>query len=134
MTQYFCHLLFLWKVNLPEVKRNLKSSIKNFVSELPQKLPNELRLEDLWKLKMEKKISKFRQISWVYSTVQFCLIFLLLAKYFVTDCSQKITNTKMWQIFLFLNRDVILFTAAAKNDWNTHATFFINTVFLLHVH
>ena len=37
--------LFSWKVNFPEVKWDLKSSITNFVSELSHKLQNELEKE-----------------------------------------------------------------------------------------
>ena len=51
---------FPWKFNSPKVERNLISRIINFVCDLLQELPNNLRrkTEDLRKIGNEKKFSK----------------------------------------------------------------------------
>ena len=105
--------VFPCKVNSKHIKHNLKSSIINFVYELPHQFLNDLRLKILGNLENRRKSSncvetqasvqfllqrlifgnnaqnlrKSRYLSDEFSgLVQFYLIFLLMTKYFVSDC------------------------------------------------
>ena len=91
--------MFPCKINLLQVKRNLISSIINFAYELPHKLRNDLKLRILGILEMKRKpqnglryrlvspFQKFKTYAKANITVlvQFCLIFLLFARYFVSN-------------------------------------------------
>ena len=100
--------MVLCKFDSPQGKRNLIFNITNFVSELSHQLRNDLRLKKIRKWKENLRIgweqnlvSNFfskhwflaisvkrclkadMKLSWFYPVL---LIFLLFAKYFVTNC------------------------------------------------
>ena len=122
---------FPWKFNSPKVERNLISRIINFVCDLLQELPNNLRrkTKDLRKIGNEKKFSKLgvgighcpvspapsptknikiklpqKQISKFSGLVQFCFIFLLFANHIIDLNSSQFRSNLNILTFLITSK------------------------------
>ena len=104
---YFCHLPFPWKVNFREVKRNLKSTIANFLFKLPHELIKELRLKILENKKRQRKSHICVETE---ASSQFPLSKIIFGK-----SSQNLRNGRYWS---FLVLPTFAFLTFGKIFWH----------------